>query len=47
MRKGNSWLLFTGNVLVKNFENRINSLNIGTERHMGTNLRTNGVDNAI
>ena len=33
--------------LVKNFENRINRLNIGIKCHSGINLETNGVDNTI
>ena len=33
--------------LDKNYENRINFLNIGIKRHSEGNLGTNGVDNAI
>lgn len=33
--------------LVKDFENRINGLDIGTKRHSGRNLGISGVDNAI
>lgn len=33
--------------LVKNFENRINSMNIGIKCHLGINLETNGVDNTV
>ena len=33
--------------LVKNFENRTNSLNIGMKCHSGINLEINGMDHTI
>lgn len=34
-------------MLVKNFENRTNSLNIGMKCHSGINLEINGTDHTI